>query len=97
MRNKFEGGIFSENEYNRSNQWGIDKVAQYLQQYEAELIKQTVCYEGELRFDTSKPDGTPRKLLDVSKLKALGWEYTTSLENGLKLAYQDFLKKYGGE
>lgn len=60
----------------------------------AELIKTTVGYKGAIRFDTSKPDGTPRKLLDVSKLKALGWEATTSLQDGLKAAYQDFLEKY---
>lgn len=60
----------------------------------AELVKQTVGYEGDIRFDASKPDGTPRKLLDVSKLHALGWQHKTNLEQGLKIAYQDFLKKY---
>ncbi len=60
----------------------------------AELVKQTVGYEGNIRFDSTKPDGTPRKLLDVSKLHALGWQHKTNLEQGLKIAYQDFLKKY---
>jgi GDP-L-fucose synthase len=60
----------------------------------AELIKHTVAYEGNIRFDSSKPDGTPRKLLDVSKLHNLGWQHQTSLQDGLKIAYQDFLEKY---
>ncbi|GAK50582.1 nucleoside-diphosphate-sugar epimerase [Candidatus Moduliflexus flocculans] len=59
----------------------------------AETIKHVVGYSGVLRFDTSKPDGTPRKLLDVSKLKQLGWQAQTTLEDGLTVAYQDFLKK----
>ncbi|MDF2943024.1 MAG: NAD-dependent epimerase/dehydratase [Herbinix sp.] len=42
-------------------------------------------------FDSSKPNGTPRKLLDVSKLERLGWTYTTELEDGIRLAYDDFL------
>ncbi|MES2064290.1 MAG: GDP-L-fucose synthase [Bacteroidota bacterium] len=57
------------------------------------LIKGIVGYEGELTFDSTKPDGTPRKLMDVSKLAALGWTYKTELEEGIKLAYQDFLTK----
>ena len=57
----------------------------------AELIKKTVGYEGELEFDTTKPDGTPKKLLDVSKINKLGWQAETSLEEGLKTAYNDFL------
>lgn len=59
----------------------------------AELIKNTVGYTGALRFDATKPDGTPRKLLDVSKLTNLGWRAQTRLEDGLKAAYQDFLQK----
>lgn len=54
-------------------------------------IKKTVGYDGELVFDTSKPDGTPRKLMDVSKLHNLGWRHKIELEEGLKLAYQDYL------
>ncbi len=56
----------------------------------AETIARVVGYRGEIVFDTSKPDGTPRKLLDVSRLHALGWRATTSLEQGLKQAYADF-------
>ena len=57
----------------------------------AETVKEVVGYEGNLTFDTSKPDGTPRKLLDVSKLEGLGWKYHTELKDGIKLAYEDFL------
>lgn len=57
------------------------------------LIKRIVGYQGSLSFDSSKPDGTPRKLMDVSKLHALGWKHKTNLEEGVALAYQDFLSK----
>ena len=57
----------------------------------ARLIGETVGYAGRIVFDSSKPDGTPRKLLDVSKLKALGWSAKTPLDQGLQLAYQAFL------
>lgn len=57
------------------------------------LIKKILGYAGNLSFDSSKPDGTPRKLMDVSKLHQLGWMHKTSLEAGIALAYQDFLKK----
>lgn len=57
------------------------------------LVKDIVGYEGELTFNTSKPDGTPRKLMDVSKLHSLGWKHTIELPEGIKLAYQDFLSK----
>ncbi|MBQ7933503.1 MAG: GDP-L-fucose synthase [Lachnospiraceae bacterium] len=55
------------------------------------LVAKVVGYKGEIRWDTSKPNGTPRKLLDVSKSKALGWTYKTELEDGIRLAYEDFL------
>ncbi|WP_286901908.1 GDP-L-fucose synthase [Vreelandella sedimenti] len=57
----------------------------------AELIKRVIGFTGELRFDASKPDGTPRKLMDVSRLKGLGWQSEISLENGLQNTYQWFL------
>lgn len=59
----------------------------------AETIKSIVGYQGKLNFDTSRPDGTPRKLLDVSKLHSLGWKHTISLEEGISRAYQDFINK----
>lgn len=58
----------------------------------AETVKEIVGFKGELVFDTSKPDGTPRKLLDVSKLKALGWMPKASLRGGIKRAYKDYLE-----
>jgi len=56
----------------------------------AELIKNITGFEGDLRFDTSKPDGTPRKLLDVSRLHGLGWQHRIALEEGLKATYADY-------
>lgn len=56
-----------------------------------DLVARVVDYQGKIEWDTSKLNGTPRKLLDVSKAKALGWQYKTELEDGIRLAYQDFL------
>ena len=53
----------------------------------AQIIKKTVGYEGNIRFDLSKPDGTPRKLLDVSKIRALGWRHNIELEEGIRQVY----------
>lgn len=61
----------------------------------AETVTKVVGFEGDLTFDASKPDGTPRKLMDVSRLTGLGWKATTSLSQGIGLAYQDFLSKQG--
>lgn len=58
------------------------------------MIKKIVGYEGELTFDSSKPDGTPRKLMDVSKLHQLGWQHRIGLEEGIRLAYADFIAKH---
>ena len=60
----------------------------------AETIQSVVGYEGKLMFDTSKPDGTPRKLLDVTRLKQLGFKQTVALSDGLQLAYDDFVKTH---
>ena len=57
----------------------------------AELIQEIVGFEGEIRWNTDKPDGTPRKLMDVSRLHDLGWKHRTELKQGLELTYQDFL------
>lgn len=56
-----------------------------------EMVAEVVGFHGEIRWDTSKPNGTPRKLLDVSKATALGWTYRTELRDGIRLAYDDFL------
>ena len=57
----------------------------------SELVAKTVGYTGRIVWDTTKPNGTPRKLLDVSKATGLGWTYTTELADGIRLAYDDFL------
>ncbi|WP_067586077.1 GDP-L-fucose synthase [Endozoicomonas ascidiicola] len=57
----------------------------------AETMKQVVVFEGDIRFDTSKPDGTPRKLMDVTRLEKLGWKASVSLLDGLELTYKWFL------
>lgn len=57
----------------------------------ARLVKDAVGYQGELTFDTSKPDGTPRKLTDISKIKETGWEPKIPIEQGVTMAYQSFL------
>ena len=56
-----------------------------------ELVAKVVGYQGAIKWDTTRPNGTPRKLLDVSKATALGWTYKTELEDGIRLAYEDFL------
>ncbi len=55
------------------------------------LVASVIGYDGEIKWDTSKPNGTPRKLLDVSKSESLGWKYQAELEDGIRLAYNDFL------
>ena len=58
----------------------------------AELVARVVGYSGRIEWDTTRPNGTPRKLLDVSKAAALGWTYKIELEEGIRLAYEDYLK-----
>lgn len=60
----------------------------------AELVKEVVGFEGEIVWDSSKPDGTPRKLLDVSRLESQGWKYKMELKDGVKEAYKWFLENY---
>ena len=62
----------------------------------AETVAATVGYEGTIAWDTSKPDGTPRKLLDVAKMTALGWTATTPLEEGIQEVYQEFQQALEG-
>ena len=71
--------------------WGQDCMIREL----AEIIADTVGYTGKLKWDDSRPDGTPRKVLDNRKLSALGWEPKISLQEGLRLTYQWYLKNHG--
>ncbi len=61
----------------------------------AEMVKKIIGYEGAIKWDTSKPDGAPRKLLDVSKIHTLGWRHKIKLEDGIKITYEWFLRQYG--
>ena len=58
----------------------------------ANLIKEVVGFEGNIVFDNTKPDGTMRKLMDVSRINDLGWHAKTSLKDGIKIVYKDFLE-----
>lgn len=60
----------------------------------AEIVAETVGFTGRLRFEHDKPDGTPRKLLDICRMEALGWRARTDLRDGLRKTYEDFLKRY---
>jgi GDP-L-fucose synthase len=61
-----------------------------------EIIRNIIGYNGAIVWDTTKPDGTPRKLMDSSRLFALGWKPQVDLERGIRLAYEDFLRRFGG-
>lgn len=68
---------------------GVDLTIKEL----AETVKEVIGYNGNLVFDTTKPDGTPRKLMDVEKLHKLGWKHSTRFTDGIKFAYNDYLQK----
>ena len=63
----------------------------------SEVVKRIVGFSGEIVWDKSKPDGTPRKLMDSSRLFALGWKPQVDLETGIRLAYEDFLARESRE
>lgn len=79
--------------YNESNLINIGTGEDLTIKDLALKVAETVGFKGELTFNTEKPDGTPRKLMDVSKLHNLGWKHQIELEEGLKLAYEDYLSK----
>jgi GDP-L-fucose synthase len=58
----------------------------------AHHVKEAVGYTGQIEFDVTKPDGTPRKLLDCSRLHSMGWRHRIELDEGIRLAYKDFLR-----
>jgi GDP-L-fucose synthase len=71
--------------------WGEDYTIREL----AERVREAVGFQGGIDWDASKPDGTPRKLLDVGRMKAFGWSPRITLDDGLRQAYADFLSRYG--
>lgn len=87
-----EACLFLMENYNESELVNIGTGEDVTIKNLAAIVKQIVGFKGEIIWDTSKPDGTPRKLMDVSKLHGLGWHHKIALEDGIKLAYQDFLK-----
>lgn len=86
--------IFLMNHYSGSETVNIGTGKEITIAELANLMKEIIGYEGELVFDQTKPDGTPRKLLDVTKLEGLGWKYKTKLRDGIELAYKDYVKKH---
>jgi len=89
-----EGCIFLLNEYSEDSPINLGTGVEVSIKDLALKICEIVGFNGELVFDTSKPDGTPRKVLDVKKINKLGWQSTTNLENGLKISFEWFLNNY---
>ena len=89
-----EGCIFLLNEYSEQSPINLGTGVEVSIKDLAVKICEIVGFNGELVFDTSKPDGTPRKVLDVTKINELGWQSKTNLENGLKISFEWFLNNY---
>jgi GDP-L-fucose synthase len=85
--------VFLMNNYSESEHINIGTGQDISIKDLAELIKGIVGYEGEIHWNSKYPDGTPKKLLNVDKINKAGWHATTSLENGIKLAYDEYLNK----
>jgi GDP-L-fucose synthase len=90
-----EACLFLMQEYNKKLFLNVGTGDEVSIKELAELIKQVTGFTGDIVFDSTKPDGTPRKLMDTKLLHSLGWKHKISLENGLKMAYQHFLKESG--
>jgi GDP-L-fucose synthase len=88
-----EACVFLMQEYNSPDIINVGAGTDLSIQELAYLVASVVGYEGKIKNDVSKPDGTPRKLMDVSKIHALGWSHKTDLKKGIELSYQDFLTK----
>jgi GDP-L-fucose synthase len=88
-----DASLFLMNTYNERSivnvGTGVDVTIKKL----AETVKKITGYTGKLTFDTTRPDGTPRKLLNMKKLHSLGWKHTIDLEQGIKKTYASFLKE----
>ncbi len=90
LENTDAGSIYNEGVSHVNIGCGTDITIREL----AELIKQVIGFQGEIRFDAEKPDGTPRKLLDISRLTKMGWKPTTPLEDGLQKTYDWFIQQF---
>ncbi|MFT4031277.1 MAG: GDP-L-fucose synthase [Siphonobacter sp.] len=88
-----EACVFLMNEYNDRELVNIGTGKDLTIKELAQIVQQVVGFEGNLVFDASKPDGTPRKLMDVSKLHSLGWKHSVELKEGILAAYTDFLEQ----
>ena len=86
-----EACVFLMNNYNAPGQVNIGCGEDLTIRELAELVQQVVGYQGQLKFNTEKPDGTPRKLMDISKIKAMGWAPTISLRDGISQVYNQAL------
>ena len=89
-----EACLFLMNNYSGSETVNVGTGKELTIKELSKIVADIVGYKGMIKWDASKPDGTPRKLLNVSKLEKLGWKYSVELEEGIRLAYQDFLEKY---
>ena len=86
-----DGIIFLFKKYSNIEHINLGSGEEYSIEELVKLIFKTLSYRGHISFNSKKPDGTPRKLLDISRLKDMGWSHKISLENGLKSTYKDFL------
>jgi GDP-L-fucose synthase len=88
-----DAAVFCAQHYNEAEHINIGSEQELTIRELAELVSKIVGFQGKMIWDTSKPDGTPRKRMDSSKLHALGWQPKHSLKQGIELSYQDFLSK----
>ncbi|HCW06749.1 MAG TPA: GDP-fucose synthetase [Cytophagales bacterium] len=88
-----EACVFLMKEYNSPEIINVGTGTDVSIQELATMVADIVGYAGAIKNDLSKPDGTPRKLMDVSKIHSLGWKHKTNLKEGIKLSYQDFLQR----
>jgi len=89
-----DASVFLMNNYDNNKVLNIGTGEDISIHEVADLIAEVVGYRGEIRWDTTKPDGSPRKLLDVSRLHGLGWKHRVPLREGLRVTYEDFLKSH---
>jgi len=90
-----EACVFLMNNYNKSDIINIGTGKELSISELAELIRGVIGYNGDFHYDKSKPDGMPRKLLNVEKINKLGWKSKIDLTTGIQLAYEDFLERFG--